>query len=122
MTEAVMEGLRSLGRFAVPVAPVEPSERTLHGETVVDDFGWMRDHGDPRLLEYLTEERKYFDEYVRAKSSLVEELIAESARLSVRDRPFSWQVGYYEYVVQPPESGGRHTRYVRRDLRGGAGL
>ena len=39
-----------------PRAPREPSTRTVHGDTVVDDYAWMADRDDPRLAAYLEAE------------------------------------------------------------------
>ena len=44
-----------------PDAPRRPAVRELHGETLADDYAWMRDRADPALLEYLTAERAYYD-------------------------------------------------------------
>ena len=37
-----------------PAAPRRPTTRSLHGESVVDAFAWMRDDDDPALHDYLT--------------------------------------------------------------------
>ncbi|HWI33656.1 MAG TPA: hypothetical protein VNS83_05045, partial [Lapillicoccus sp.] len=43
-----------------PPHPVrEPSTRTVHGDTVVDDYAWMADRDDPRLTAYLEAENAY---------------------------------------------------------------
>lgn len=99
-----------------PSAPVQPTERTLHGETVVDAFGWMRDHADPRLREYLVREREYFDGYAREIGPLIDELVAGAGRRKVGERPFSWRLGDHEYSTRLADEGGRYTRYVRREL------
>ncbi|MGW0761971.1 prolyl oligopeptidase family serine peptidase [Streptomyces sp. NPDC002814] len=99
-----------------PVAPVQPSERTLHGETVPDDYAWMRDHTDPRLKEYLVQERAYHDGYAGTIEPLITEVLAETA-LRRRDEghTFTWRVGGHEYFIDSPD-GSRHPRYLRRPL------
>ncbi|MET8849690.1 prolyl oligopeptidase family serine peptidase [Amycolatopsis sp. NPDC004625] len=101
-----------------PAAPVQPTERTLHGETVVDAFGWMRDHADPRLRAYLEAEREYFDSYAAGLDPLVGDLVAEAGQRTAAGRSFSWRIGDHEYTTRPPDEGGRYTRYLRRDVRG----
>jgi oligopeptidase B len=42
-----------------PVAERRPVERTHHGDTVVDDFEWLRDKDDPATIAYLEAENAY---------------------------------------------------------------
>ena len=36
-----------------PIAARRPTERTLHGDLVVDDYFWMRNREDPEVVAYL---------------------------------------------------------------------
>ncbi|MCU1374756.1 MAG: Oligopeptidase [Actinomycetia bacterium] len=45
-----------------PVAKRVPVERTHHGDTVVDEYGWLRDREDPDTLAYLEAENRWTDE------------------------------------------------------------
>ncbi|MGC9669702.1 prolyl oligopeptidase family serine peptidase [Planosporangium sp. 12N6] len=99
---------------APPAAPAEPTTRTLHGETVIDAFTWMRDHEDPRLARYLAEERRYFDRYACGLAPLIAELCGEIGDREVSSsQEFTWRVGDHEYFVRAP-AGSRHPRYLRR--------
>ncbi|MGW5049821.1 prolyl oligopeptidase family serine peptidase [Actinokineospora sp. NPDC004072] len=103
-------------RSTPPVAPVEASTRTLHGETVVDPYAWMRDHSDPRLVQYLTEERAYYDEHAAELAPLVAEVRAElAARTTTSAHEFTWRIGEFEYFLRAP-AGSRQPRYLRRHL------
>jgi oligopeptidase B len=42
-----------------PRAERRPSTRTHHGDTIVDDFEWLRDKDDPAVRAYLDEENAY---------------------------------------------------------------
>ncbi|MDP3890148.1 S9 family peptidase [Nocardioides sp.] len=44
---------------APPLAPVRPQERSFHGDTLVDDYEWMRDKEDPETLRYLEDENAW---------------------------------------------------------------
>ena len=44
-----------------PMAPRVPSQLTLHGVTIADSYGWMRDPAEPALAGYLAAERAYYD-------------------------------------------------------------
>ncbi|GAA4183628.1 S9 family peptidase [Gryllotalpicola kribbensis] len=42
-----------------PVAKRIPTERTFHGDTVVDDYEWLRAKDDPEVIAHLTAENAY---------------------------------------------------------------
>ncbi len=45
-----------------PIAEKRPHEMTLHGDTRVDEYFWLRDdtRKDPQVLAYLEQENAYF--------------------------------------------------------------
>ena len=55
---------------AAPRAERRPSERTHHGDTVIDEFEWLRQKDDPAVRAYLDEE----NEYTRASTAHLEGL------------------------------------------------
>src|SRR5260370_36029157 len=42
-----------------PVARRIPSERTHHGDTVIDEYAWLADKDDPETIGYLDAENAY---------------------------------------------------------------
>ena len=42
-----------------PMARRIPSERTHHGDTVIDEYAWLADAQDPETLRYLEAENAY---------------------------------------------------------------
>jgi len=45
-----------------PFAKRVPLERTRHGDTVVDDYAWLRDKEDPDTLTYLEAENAWTEQ------------------------------------------------------------
>ncbi|MFC7247973.1 S9 family peptidase [Catellatospora aurea] len=90
-----------------PVAPSEPCERELHGHRWTDDYGWMRDHSDPRFLAYLRAERGYYDAAASRLEGLQTEVFHEvERRLLPTDSSVSWRRGsrfYYTRTVAGSE-------------------
>jgi oligopeptidase B len=88
-----------------PVAPPRNSLRDLHGETIVDDYAWMRDRDEPVLREYLAAERAYYDAHTRPLHELVETLAAEAAsRFPAGDEySVAWHLRGYTYRTRLPE-------------------
>lgn len=58
-----------------PLAPTEPVAHTHHGDTVVDEYDWLRDADDPRVLEHLGAENEFCDEQTQHLAPLVAELV-----------------------------------------------
>src|SRR4051812_4441849 len=45
--------------LAPPSAPARPVELTLHGDTRVDPWYWLRDRENPEVIEYLEAENAF---------------------------------------------------------------
>jgi hypothetical protein len=73
-----------------------PSERTFHGDTVVDPFEWMRDKTDPEVIAHLEAENAYADARTAhldaLRGTLVEEFVGHTQEtdLSVPVRRDDW--------------------------------
>jgi oligopeptidase B len=88
-----------------PVAPREPSTRELHGESVIDDYAWMRDSDDPRLREHLSAERAHYDANAQPLDELATGLAAEAAS-RLPDGPedsVSWPLRGFIYRTRMPQ-------------------
>jgi oligopeptidase B len=81
--------------------------RTVHGEQLVDDYAWMADRDDPRLLAYLEAENAYATERTAYLDPLVEAIVEEirartkETDLTVPVRHTGWW--YYSRTVQGQE-------------------
>jgi oligopeptidase B len=60
-----------------PLAKRVPTERTVHGDTVVDEYAWLRDRDDPDTLAYLEAENAFTEQALAHTKALQEELFAE---------------------------------------------
>ncbi len=92
-------------RMDPPIAPRRPSVRELHGERVVDDYGWMRDPEEPAFREYLAEERAYYDARTRHLDAFAGRLAAEAAgRIPPgAEDSVSWHLRGFTYRTRIPE-------------------
>ena len=87
-----------------PEAPRRPSSRTLHGDTVADDFAWMADRDDPELRAYLEAENAYAAAMTSHLAPLVDEVFGEirartkETDLSVPVRHGEWW--YYSRTIE----------------------
>ena len=60
-----------------PVAKRVAAERTRHGDTVVDDYAWLRDREDPDTIAYLEAENAWTEAQLAHTKDLQERLFEE---------------------------------------------
>ncbi|MBB5832652.1 S9 family peptidase [Brachybacterium aquaticum] len=64
----------------IPPAPApehRPTERTFHGDTVVDPYEWLRDKEDPEVIAHLEAENAYADARTAHLADLRDTLVKE---------------------------------------------
>jgi len=81
---------------APPAAARIPSERTHHGDTVIDEYAWLAGKEDPETIAFLEAENAYTEAITAGQAALRSELFGEiKARtqetdLSVPTRKVGW--------------------------------
>ena len=100
--------------LAPPVAPREPKTTVLHGDTLVDDYAWLREKGTPRVEEYLRAERAYAEAFMAPTAALQQELYDEMVgRIQQTDVDVPYlDRGYYYYTRT--EEGKQYSIHARR--------
>src|ERR1700730_16899263 len=87
-----------------PSARQEPTPTTLHGQTLEDNYRWMRDKASPELLEHLTTENAYTLSVMKQTEELQAKLYTEmlshikETDVSVPYRDHGWF--YYTRTVE----------------------
>src|SRR5690348_16948659 len=90
-----------------PMARRIPSERTHHGDTVIDEYAWLADAEDPETLRYLAAENTYTAAMTAGQAGLREAIFGEikgrtqETDLSVPSRKDGWW--YYSRSVEGKE-------------------
>ncbi|MEU8015048.1 S9 family peptidase [Micromonospora parva] len=102
---------------APPAAKRVPSERTHHGDTVIDEYAWLAAKDNPETIAYLTAENEYTDARTAHLADLRADLFEETRRrtqetdLSVPTRKGGhW---YYTRTVEGQQYGVQCRRPVR---------
>jgi oligopeptidase B len=62
---------------AAPRAKIVPKQVTLHGDTRLDNYFWLRDRSDPDVIPYLEAENRYTEEVMAPTLPLRETLYQE---------------------------------------------
>ena len=97
-----------------PLARPVPRVQTVHGESRIDEYHWLRNREDPEVLAHLEAENRYTDSVMRHTETLQELLYQElrgrikEADLSVPDRLDGWL--YYSRT----EAGAQYPIFCRR--------
>lgn len=102
-----------------PVARRQPVARTLHGETVVDDYAWLRDRDDPEVIAHLEAENLHTERETAHLAGLRERLFDEiRSRVQETDltAPAPWDQWWY---ATRTEEGAQYPVHVR--MQGGPG-
>jgi oligopeptidase B len=60
-----------------PIAEKIPKELTIHGHTRIDNYYWLRERDNPKVIEYLEAENEYTDAFMKHTESLQEVLYKE---------------------------------------------
>ncbi len=102
-----------------PVAEVKPLLRTIHGDTVADDYYWMIDFfkkgpDSNRVIDYLKAENSYLDSMMSGTKQLQADLFTEmKSRIKEKDESVPvFHNGYYYYTRN--EEGKQYFKYCRK--------
>lgn len=102
-----------------PVAGIKPHIRTIHGDTVTDNYYWMIDyfkHGpdSARVISYLEAENAYLDTMMAGTKELQAQLFREmKGRIKEKDESVPvFSNGYYYYTRT--EEGRQYFKYCRK--------
>ena len=97
-----------------PVAPLHPHAETRHGETVRDDYYWLREKTDPEVIRYLDAENAYTDAMSAGFKPLAESLYGEMlGRIKQTDLSVPIRRGNYLYYSRT-EEGKQYAIQCRR--------
>jgi oligopeptidase B len=105
---------------APPSAEKKPQTFTEHGYQRVDEFFWLKDKTNPKVIEYLKAENAYADTVMAHTKALQETLFAEmKGRIKEDDQSVpQFSNGYFYYTRE--EKGKQYTIHCRKKTLDGA--
>jgi oligopeptidase B len=105
---------------AAPSAPIVPKRFKAFGDVRIDNYDWLRDRRDPRVVSYLDAENAYANARLEPIRPLIDELAAElKAREAQEDA--SVPTAYNGYLYERRFSqGAQYPHVVRRKDEHGA--
>src|SRR5579863_3786908 len=97
-----------------PIAKLVPKEITMHGDTRVDPYFWLRDRKDPDTIAYLEAENQYTEARMKHTEGLQEKLYAEMlGRIKQTDLSVPLKRDDYYYYTRT-EEGKQYAIQCRR--------
>ena len=101
-------------KMEVPVAAKKAKELTIHGDTRVDNYYWLRERENPEVIAYLEEENAYREELMKDSENLQESLFQEIiGRIKQTDESVPYKENGYFYYVRY-EEGKEYPIYCRK--------
>ncbi|HYP01675.1 MAG TPA: S9 family peptidase [Pyrinomonadaceae bacterium] len=99
---------------APPVARKVARNQTFHGETINDEYFWLREKSDKEVISYLEAENAYTDALMKGTAAFQEKLYQEMlARIKQTDTNVPYRLNGYYYYTRT-EAGKQYTIYARR--------
>jgi oligopeptidase B len=104
----------SQARLTPPVAAKKPKTRTIHGDTLVDNYFWLREKSNPEVMQYLQAEDSYAQGVMQPTAELQKKLYDEMlSHIKQTDVSAPYlRDGYYYYTRT--EEGKQYPIYCRK--------
>src|SRR6185369_12494136 len=97
-----------------PVAKKSPKTTTINGDTLVDDYFWMREKNNPEVLAYLEAENAYTDALMKPTEGFQDSLYKEMVgRIKETDVNVPYKNGDYFYYSRT-EQGKQYPILCRK--------
>lgn len=108
------QNLNVTNTSAAPAAKRMPKETKIHGETLIDDYFWLREKSSPEVIKYLEAENEYTSAYMKPTEAFQEALYKEMlSRIKQTDAQVPFRENGYFYYSRTVE-GKQYPIYARR--------
>jgi oligopeptidase B len=102
-----------------PIADIKPYARTIHNDTVIDNYYWMIDYfkkgpDSTKVVDYLKAENAYLDTMMSGTKKLQADLFTEmKARIKEKDESVPYFKNGYFYYTRT-EDGKEYYKFCRK--------
>ncbi len=97
-----------------PIAEKNPKIDMIHGDKRVDNYFWLREKANPKVVEYLQAENAYAEQMLASTKPLQEKLYQEMlGRIKQTDLSVPYRDGEYFYYSRT-EQGKQYSIYCRK--------
>ena len=97
-----------------PMTEKKPKTTNIHGDTLVDDYFWLREKNNPAVMEHLQAEEAYTDQVMKPTAALQEKIYKEMlSHIKQTDKTVPYRWGDYFYYSRT-EEGKQYPIYCRK--------
>ncbi|MCB9000305.1 MAG: oligopeptidase B, partial [Bacteroidales bacterium] len=97
-------GCKNHENIMAPKAEKIPHQITVNGDTRIDDYYWLRERENPKVIKYLEDENAYLDEVMSGTRDLQENLFNEIiGRIKQTDISVPYKYNSYWYYTRYEE-------------------
>ncbi len=102
-----------------PKTPKKPVITPFHGDSRVDEYSWLRDQKNPRVMAHIKAENAYADAVLSPTKGLQKELYGEiRKRMKENDMSVPVKEGPYVYYSRT-RKGKQYAIHCRKRITGG---
>ncbi len=97
-----------------PVVERIPKEMEIHGDVRIDDYYWLNQRENPKVIDYLENENAYYDSVMAHTKQFQEDLFEEmKLRIKEDDESVPYKKNGYYYITKY-ETGKQYPVYTRK--------
>ncbi|MEX0985845.1 MAG: S9 family peptidase [Bacteroidales bacterium] len=110
----VLTACKNEQKMNPPIAEKKPKELTIHGDTRIDNYYWLRERENPEVIAYLNEENAYREVMMKKTEKMQENLYEEIiGRIKQTDESVPYKKNGYYYYTRFVE-GNDYPIYCRK--------
>ena len=103
-----------IAKLSPPIANKIPKDVTIHGDTRIDNYFWLRERDTQPVLDYLNAENDFTFAKMEHTQKLQEKLYQEMrGRIKEDDSTVPYKFGTYQYYTRT-EEGQQYDIYCRK--------
>ncbi|MBV7328022.1 S9 family peptidase [Chloroflexi bacterium TSY] len=104
----------SVSKPEAPIAAIKPRRETIHNDTRIDDYFWLRERENPDVVTYLEAENAYTSQMMAHTEQLQKQLYTEMRnRIQEEDISVPEKIDDYFYYYRT-EEGEQYPIYCRK--------
>ena len=103
-----------IANIATPTVAKQPKKMEIHGDTRVDNYYWLNEKENPKVIDYLNSENDYYDKITKHTNKFQEDLFLEmKARIKEDDSSVPFKSNEFYYITKY-KKGGQYPIYTRK--------
>ena len=113
-SELFKETNMSKKEIKAPIAERIPKEMEIHGDVRIDDYYWLNERENPKVIDYLNAENAYYHSMTSHTKQFQDDLFEEmKARIKEDDQSVPYLKNGYYYITRY-EIGKQYPVYTRK--------